>query len=186
MPIESTDDQLLFEYEELRKEILQNDLLSLQIMNLVLLITGGVAGFVFSQSFENSLKAALFFFAALLGLVGMAQNIDRLRSTNVIGMYLKIFLEPRLRIKWETRLTNFRSLMTSSYGLELISSQRVVYTFLVLGDCAFGIYYATGGQLNQLVFSTMNLIWVGIFAIIVISLLYQWLQYGFANSSQLE
>jgi hypothetical protein len=45
---EDLHEDLRFEYEQLRQEILHNMGASVQILNLVVLITGGVAGFVFS------------------------------------------------------------------------------------------------------------------------------------------
>ena len=65
-----TKEELLFEYAELRKEILQNDNLSLQILNLVVLITSGIVGVSFSQTFDDNIKSTLFLFAALICLIG--------------------------------------------------------------------------------------------------------------------
>ena len=104
----------------------------------------------------------------------------------MIASYLKICIEPQMQVRWETRLAKFRSKALGNYGMELISSQRIVYAILVLGNCVLGVYFAKGKDFSKMTLG-LNDIPIGVVLILFVSVLvYQWIQYSAANSTPLK
>ena len=177
-------EELLFEYGELRKEILQNDILTSEILQRTIIATGAVAGFAFSQNFDLRLKAILFIFTAIVCLIGISQNIDRLRSTNVIASYIKTYIEPQIHVSWETKLAKFRNKAQKNYGLEFISSQQAAYALLVFGNCAFSFYIVKGLDFSNMTFSAFDFFMYAALLGIIIRLIYLLIQHKKANFEQ--
>src|SRR5207249_3739353 len=95
---------LRFAYDQLRKEILQNDIITIQILGFILIFTGALIGFAASAVMKDAffMKAILFLFAEGIAFIGMLQAIDRGRSTILVGSYLRIFHEPYMEyMQWE-------------------------------------------------------------------------------------
>lgn len=135
--------ELTFEYDQLRKEILQNDTLTLQILTIILLLSSALMGFAFSQQLSNGGKSALFFLVEVVALIGLYQNTEIIKSTYIIASYIRTFIEPQTsEIKWETRLLQFFK-ESSDYkkGGSLITHQRLVYTIIIFVNFCLGSYY---------------------------------------------
>lgn len=100
--------QLIFQYEQLRKEILQNDTSSLQILGAVSLLVGAIVTVAFASGVQPQTRGLLLLSANALVVVGHSQRISLLERTNRIATYLRIFVEPHLdHVKWESRMARF-------------------------------------------------------------------------------
>jgi hypothetical protein len=138
----STPEELKFEYDQLRKEIMQNDLLTVQVMAGIIILTGALMGFASNQTVDPLLKAFLFFFLEITALIGLMQNTDRMRSTYAIGSYLKIFIEAKTEnVKWETRIAKFRSKRPKHGRIQFFIHQRLMYTIIIFTNYIFGGYF---------------------------------------------
>lgn len=140
---EHTLAELMFEYEQLRQEILQNDVLTLQILGATVLLVGTIMGIAFSEAVKSfAVKGVLFFMADVVALVGMLQHTDRGRSSFLIASYLRIFTEDKMRnVQWETRLSKFRKYSHGrGYG-KFISDQLWAYVFIVVANFALGGFH---------------------------------------------
>lgn len=136
-------EELRFTYDQLRKEILHNDMLTLQILGGVVVLTGAVIGFAASTTSGNLLmKAILFFVTEGITLIGLFQVIDRGRSTFMLADYLRTFVEPEMQgMKWETRLHTFRTKQRRlGYG-HFISYQGLIYGFLAFIHFCLSSWY---------------------------------------------
>lgn len=135
--------ELLFEYDQLRKEILENFTLGVQILGgtvtfVAVIMTLGFSGAVKSYS----AKAALFFVGESIAFIGMLQTLSLARSTFRIASYLRVFTEVGLDfVKWETRLRAFRRLPNQSYK-EVTNSVRYTYAFIVIVNFILGSAFA--------------------------------------------
>jgi hypothetical protein len=137
---QESPEELRFAYDQLRKEILHNDVITIQILGFFIVFTGVVIGFSSSASLEHAffMKAALFFSAECITFIGLLQGIDRGRSTCIMGSYLRVFVEPYMRhMRWEIRLQEFRRrnrlLGFFSYG-GFTEYQMLFYTSLISID----------------------------------------------------
>jgi hypothetical protein len=103
-------EELRFAYDQLRKEILLNDDLTLKILAGTLTLTGVLMGFASSNAVRSDfMKGILFFVAAAIALIGSHQIVDRDRATFIVGHYLRLFLEPDMPyMQWETILKILR------------------------------------------------------------------------------
>jgi hypothetical protein len=171
-------DERMFEYDQLRKEILHNDTLTMQILGGVVVVASALMSVAFGINVQNLLiKGLLFFFAEIIAIIGLGQTIDRERSTFIIASYLRTFIEPNTTgIKWESRLREFRTRSHAksalpSYG-EFINYQRFTYLFLIAINflssagcvlyelrCPPGIYFAGTGILCNAVLTIWLLRW---------------------------
>lgn len=137
-PINLPSEELLFEYDQLRKEILHNDTLTIQILGGIVLLAGALMSVAFSEAVTDLwVKGFLFFLVQLIACIGVWQTIDRGRSTYVIASYLRIFVEPKVKDpQWETRLHEFRKrsakIDTSQKYGEFINYQMLTYLFLII------------------------------------------------------
>src|SRR6266545_3033213 len=98
--------ELLFEYDQLRKEILENFSLGVQILGGTVTFAAVIMTLGFSGAVQNySAKAALFFVGESIAFIGMLQTLSLARSTFRIASYLRVFTEKGLDcVRWETRL----------------------------------------------------------------------------------
>lgn len=131
-------DELRFEYDQLRKEILHNDRLTMQIFLGVIALLSALMSVTFGIHVQNLwIKDFLFLFAMIIGFIGLDQTIDRERSTFIIASYLRMFIEPNTTgIKWEGRLKKFRERshaksVIPSYG-EFINYLSFTYPILII------------------------------------------------------
>ena len=163
---ERTLAELMFEYEQLRQEILQNDVLTLQILGATVLLVGTIMGIAFSEAVKSfAVKGVLFFMADVVALVGMLQHTDRGRSSFLIASYLRIFTEEKMRnVRWETRLAKFREYSHGrGYG-EFISDQLWAYVFIVVANFALGSFHILLDFQNSPLFS-------GVISLLILGLL---------------
>lgn len=136
-------EELLAEYDQLRKAINHNDAITLQILTFIILLTSALMGFAFSQQVvDNSMKAALFLLVQIFAFIGLTQNADRMKSTYILGSYIKTFIEPKTtNIRWETRLFQFRSVPKRYDSVNLSILQSVVYGIIILTNFFLCSYY---------------------------------------------
>lgn len=74
--------ELRFEYGQLRKEILQNDSLTLQILGATAVITGAIMTIAFSEAVESSaMKGFLFFVVEVIAIFAAVQTASRSHCT---------------------------------------------------------------------------------------------------------
>jgi len=138
-PASPNNEELLFEYDQLRTEIIHNSTLTTQITAGILTLGAALMAIAFSEIITN-LAAKGFLLLVLIPLIaaiGMWQTLDRSRSTYVIASYLRIFIEPLLKnVRWETRLHEFRKhskgINPSSQLGEFTNYQLLTYLFLLL------------------------------------------------------
>jgi hypothetical protein len=126
--------QLLFEYDQLRKEILVNHTLELQILGGTVTFVAVIMTLGFSVAVKNYLaKAALFFVGETIAFIGLMQTLGLAHSTFQIASYLRIFTEAELSSpKWETRLHEFRRNLGRLPYEELTGSLRYTYVFIIV------------------------------------------------------
>lgn len=104
------DEELRFQYDKLRSEILHNDVLSVQSLAAILLLIGAITGYAFSDKVTPTIPITAFFAASIIiSFIGLKQNSERIRGTFIIASYLRIFMEGHTKhLRWETRLQKFR------------------------------------------------------------------------------
>jgi hypothetical protein len=163
-------EQLMFEYEQLRKEILQNDAQILQIMGGILILTSAIMGFAFQYTSDPIEKCSLFTLASFVSYIGISQNVNKLTNTVFIASYIRIFIEPLLNIKWETRLSQFRSIAAKHKIPIYINNHNIMYTFIILTNALFSGYYwiiayTNGSQRPLFLFATIAIIMLFIVAL---------------------
>lgn len=138
-------EELLFEYGELRKEILQNDTLILQIMSVILSLVGLLMGFAITQTQDTIIQSIIFLVCCLLSCFGVYHSTDRMKNTQRISAYLRAFIEPKLSgIKWEQRLAVYRSFRNPSRlnpleYFKFMTDQRFIYVTIILINAFLGI-----------------------------------------------
>lgn len=136
--------ELLFEYDQLRKEILGNFNLGLQILGGTVTFVAVIMTFGFSQAVQSNLaKAALFFVGETVAFIGLIQTMSLAHSTFQIASYLRIFTEAELSyVKWETRLHLFRDKLSGLPYEELTGSMRYTYAFIIIVNYLLASSYA--------------------------------------------
>jgi hypothetical protein len=98
------------EYEMLRREILQNHVMSLQIIAGTVTLSALALGFAFGEHVD---QLAQFIFAAAAGwivFIGTTVAIEKENASLTIAAYMRQFIEryhPN-SVLWETRLAEFR------------------------------------------------------------------------------
>jgi hypothetical protein len=132
--------QLLFEYEQLRKEILGNFTLGLQLLGGTVTFVAVIMTLAYSEAVESYLaKGALFFVGEGIAFVGLMQTMSLAHSTFQIASYLRTFTEPELKyVRWETRLEKFREELGKLPYEELTGSVRYTYAFIILVNYCLG------------------------------------------------
>lgn len=99
-------DELLFEYDQLRKELLQRDGQLLQIRFATIVFIGALYTVAFSSAVSSDGgKAALFLATFFFAFSGMWQMSEQSNAAYKVASYLRIVIEPELPgVNWETRL----------------------------------------------------------------------------------
>lgn len=126
--------ELMFEYDQLRKEILQNDMLAIQISGGVFLVVSALMGFALTrEGVDNFIKGSLFIVAALAAIYGLLQTTWRVKSTRIIASYLRVYIEPQTTyLRWETRLFHHIRDPQTGRGMSLLTNQSYIYTPLIV------------------------------------------------------
>lgn len=158
--------QLQFEYDQLRKEILHNDILSLQLLGGIILFTGSIAGISFAGSKTMEVRGILFFIAQSVSIIGLFLSIDREYSTFSIASYLRIFIEENIDyIKWETRLSKFREKLPDQ-GYKRFSNLQLIYILIIMANLMGVIYHFIFEEIetNKIIITTS---WIATICVIV-------------------
>lgn len=131
---EKKTEELLFEYEELRKEILSNFTLGIQILGGTVTFVAVIMTLGFSEAIKSYLaRAALFFVGEAIAFIGLNQTMSLAHSTFQIASYLRVFTEPELKyVRWETRLHEFRHNLKNIPYEEHTGSVRYTYAFIII------------------------------------------------------
>lgn len=141
--------ELIAEHEQLRREILHNEIIIMQTLTATLAIVAAIMGFAFSAAVQGLAKSVLFFVAESVTIIAMMQSTDKARHTYLIASYLRVFTEEKLyHLKWETRLLKLReSPRQWGYG-GLIRNQVWLYTFITSTNFVLGSWYALKSFIN--------------------------------------
>lgn len=144
-PLEA--EELRFEYEQRRKELLANDTLVLQIFWAAVVATSAIGSLTISNAINsNTLKGVACFIAWLVVLMSIYQIIDREQSVFIIASYLRIFVESETTyMKWDTRLLEFRNEQKTGskrQGFSLAISQLRTLSIILIGTLFLGVWYA--------------------------------------------
>ena len=132
-------EELLFEYDQLRKEILQNDTLTMQIFGATVLLAGTIITITSSLQINLTLSGALIFVVWLVTVIALHQAVDRGRSSFVIASYLRLFVEEKLDgIKWETRLALFRGISRQHGYNSILTGQLWTYNLILVATFLVG------------------------------------------------
>jgi hypothetical protein len=134
MGFEIKSKELMFEYDQLRKEILQNDALAIQISGGVFLIVSALMGFALTrEGVDNLIKGSLFIVAVVVAIYGLFQTTWRVRNTRLIASYLRVHIEPQTsHLRWETRLFHYIRDPQKGRGMHLLTNQGYIYTPLIV------------------------------------------------------
>jgi hypothetical protein len=139
----STTDQVLFEYGEIRKEILQNEMLAMQALIAMLVVSSSIMTIAFSDIITNDQgwqRALLFFGAGLIAYLSLWQNSQHIEGNFRLGSYLAVFLEPHLPgVKWETRLQLYGDKVPGK--IDAFTRQRLANTSLIAVNFVLGNLY---------------------------------------------
>lgn len=134
MDAEIKSKELMFEYDQLRKEILQNDVLAIQISGGVFLIVSALMGFALTrEGVDDLIKGSLFIVAVLAAVYGLFQTTWRVKNTRIIASYLRFYVEPETSfLRWETRLFRYIRAPQNRKGIGLLTNQGYIYTPLIV------------------------------------------------------
>lgn len=134
---------LQFEYDQLRREILQNFVLTMQILGGTFALSGTLWSIALSTAVDDHrIKGVLFLFVWGIAIVASFRTTDLVRSTFMIAAYLRVFIEPRLaNPKWETRLFQLRKVYPlGGFGTFRLTEQST-YVAIVLGSLGLAGFY---------------------------------------------
>ena len=135
--------QLMFEYDQLRKEILGNSILQLQILVGTVTFVGVIMTIAFSQAVQSNLvKAAMFFAAETIAIISFIQILGLSYNAFLIASYLRIFTEDQLlHVRYETRLHKFRENRSNLPYEEITGYMRYAYAFIILVNLVLGVVH---------------------------------------------
>jgi hypothetical protein len=153
--------ELMFEYDQLRKEILHNDELTVRIMQATIALAGAATTVAFSEAITADLaKALLFLMGEVISFIGLWQTIDRSRTTFVLASYIRTFIEPRTgTLKYETRLHRFRSHQPRVGYRNILGYQVTTYGAIILFNYLLSAAFIyTGLQSPFLTYSVIGLV----------------------------
>lgn len=92
----SSLEELMFEYEQLRREILQQDAQSIQVLVGVILLVSGLTTIAFGVAVSSLLvKGILFLLVQVIVSTGLWQTVQRAYTSLTIASYLRTFIEPK-------------------------------------------------------------------------------------------
>lgn len=103
-------EELMFEYDHLRREILQQDIQSIQVLVGVVILVSGLTTVAFGVAVSSLLvKGILFLLVQIIVCVGLWQTVQRAYTSLTIASYLRTFVEPKTTgLRWESRLKQYR------------------------------------------------------------------------------
>jgi hypothetical protein len=103
-------EELMFEYDQLRREILQQDMQSIQVLVGVVLLVSALTTIAFGVAVTSLLvKGILFLLVQVIVSIGLWQTVQRAYTSLTIASYLRTFVEPQIEgLKWESRLKKYR------------------------------------------------------------------------------
>ncbi|MDQ3706112.1 MAG: hypothetical protein M3437_12950 [Chloroflexota bacterium] len=136
---DDTREGLQFEYDQLRREIMQNFVLTMQILGGTFALSGTLWTLAFSEAVKDvTIKGVLFLFVWGIAIVASFRTIDMVRSTFMIAAYLRVFVEPKLmNPKWETRLYQLRGVYHSGGFGTFRGTEQSTYITIILGSLGF-------------------------------------------------
>jgi len=130
-------DELMFEYDHLRREILQQDIQSIQVVGGVILLVSALMTIAFGVAVSSLLvKGLLFLLAQVIVCIGLWQTIQRAYTSLTIASYLRTFVEPKTAgLRWESRLKIFRRRAQITFHhlhLGEFFNYQLIYLFLII------------------------------------------------------
>lgn len=155
MPEPHRDEQelkeLMAEHEQLRREILHNEIIIMQTLTATLAIVAAIMSFAFSNAIQGLAKSILFLIAESIAIIAMMQSTGKARHTYLIASYLRVFTEEKLdHLRWETRLLKLCKLHPQrGYG-GLIHNQVWLYIFITSTNFMLASWYALKDFRNSL------------------------------------
>lgn len=138
---------LQFEYDQLRKEILQNQNLGLVILGVTVTFVGTVITVATNSNIvplSPFTRSIIFFVSAIITYIAMVQSVSLVSTTFMIASYMRIFTERQMQyVRWETRINKLRS--TNKHPYEPFGTyQRWFYVIIVLITCFLGeVFFGT-------------------------------------------
>lgn len=139
-------EELLFEYDQLRKELLQRDAQLLQIRFAIIVFIGALYTVAFSSAVSSEGgKAALFLATFFFAFSGMWQMSEQSNAAYKVASYLRIVIEPSLPgVNWETRL--YHTPGASSWkSLRFLSGPRISLSLCALISLILSLYFLWRG-----------------------------------------
>jgi len=132
-----TLEELMFEYDHLRREILQQDIQSIQVVVGVILLVSALMTIAFGVAVSSLLvKGLLFLLVQVIVCIGLWQTIQRAYTSLTIASYLRTFVEPKtVGLKWESRLQNFRNRAQITFRHLRVGeffNYLLIYLFLII------------------------------------------------------
>jgi hypothetical protein len=92
-------EELMFEYDHLRREILQQDIQSIQVLVGVVILVSGLTTVAFGVAVSSLLvKGILFLLVQIIVCVGLWQTVQRAYTSLTIASYLRTFVEPKTTV----------------------------------------------------------------------------------------
>ncbi|MDQ5822939.1 MAG: hypothetical protein M3441_01865 [Chloroflexota bacterium] len=143
-PGSATPEDIRFEYEQIRNEIVANIRETLQVLGGTLVFSGALMSVALSQIITNpGMRTFVFIAAGVINLLGTAQTFDRGRVVFLNASYLRVFIEAKWGApKWETRLGTFRRIdPTHGFG-SFVLHQLIIYALLAAVNTILAFYFA--------------------------------------------
>ena len=139
-------EELMFEYDHLRREILQQDIQAIQVVAGVILLVSAVMTIAFGVAVSSLLvKGLLFLLMQVIVCIGLWQTIQRAYTSLTIASYLRTFVEPKTAgLKWESRLENFRRRAQGTFRhlrLGEFFNYLLIYLFLIIANFLLSVGY---------------------------------------------
>jgi len=173
----SSLEELMFEYDQLRREILQQDAQSIQVLVGVILLVSGLTTIAFGVAVSSLLvKGILFLLVQVIVCIGLWQTVQRAYISLTIASYLRTFVEPNTaELKWESRLKKYRRHSTATFPhlrFGEFLNYLLIYIFLILANFLF----STGYIFYQMRLSPfLNLVVALILAVGVLTIWFLWI-----------
>lgn len=139
-------EELMFEYDQLRREILQQDSQSIQVLVGVILLVSGLTTIAFGVAVSSFLvKGILFLLVQVIVCIGLWQTVQRAYISLTIASYLRTFVEPNTAgLKWESRLKKYRIYSTAIFPhlrFGEFLNYLLIYIFLIIANFLFSAGY---------------------------------------------
>ena len=139
-------EELMFEYDQLRREILQQDSQSIQVLVGVILLVSGLTTIAFGVAVSSLLvKGILFLLVQVIVCIGLWQTVQRAYISLTIASYLRTFVEPKTTgLRWESRLKKYRRRAMATFRhlrLGEFFNYLLIYIFLIIVNFLFSAGY---------------------------------------------